>query len=69
MFKKGQQGIITGLYNLTHDGAGKFVKEMEYGENKGQYLVDTSAGLLCVAPSRVTDAVEYWREKNRKDRG
>lgn len=67
MFKPKQEVIILKLYNLRTDGAGRIVKLLEYGENKGRYLIDTPAGLVAIEPERLVDAKEYWAAQ-RKER-
>lgn len=62
MFKRGQEVIIINLYNLTHDGAGRIIKFMEYGENKGKWLIDIHVGLICIEEERIIPADEYWRK-------
>lgn len=63
-FKENQAVIITGLYNLTHDGAGKIVKQFQSGADKGNYLIELDCGFIVVTPERIIDSAEYWKEKN-----
>lgn len=66
MFKKNQEVIIKGLYNFTTDGAGRFIKELEYGEYKGRYMIEIATDIVAIEPERVIDANEYWTQKKKE---
>jgi hypothetical protein len=64
MFKPGQEVIVLLLHRLEFDGSARVIKLMDYGENKGKWLVDAGSNMLCVPEERLVDAKEYWRKKN-----
>lgn len=64
MFHEHQSVIILKLYNLEHDGAGRIVKLIHNGTDKGQYLVDVNVGYIVVPEERIVCAVKYWKDKN-----
>jgi hypothetical protein len=64
MFKKGQEVIVEKLHQYEFPGSARVVRLIEKGENKGKWLCEIPSGLICVAEDRMTDATQYWREKN-----
>jgi hypothetical protein len=67
-FKPGQKVVVKLLHNLQHDGAARIVKYLNYGDDKGKYMVELpgSGDRLAVTEDRLVDEKDYWREKNEQ---
>lgn len=62
-FKRGQQVIVFGLFNLEHDGAATILREINQGRDKGKYVIDIpNVGCAVMEAERMQDANSYWEE-------
>jgi hypothetical protein len=66
VFKPYQEVIVINLLNLRSDGAGKVIKLVTHGENKGKYLIEVAGGYVNIEPERIVDVKAYWESKREK---